>query len=292
MPKLGASCKITLLGIAMVTLASSVEVRMGKGEFSASASMAKFWEFEASSDVDVLSVSIPRYNIATHYYLFGSLDIYSSKRIEWLSGFADWAMETNLPFFPSLTPNSLLSNFVPVPSSYEVEGIDANIGVAKDVVTKPQYRLGVGVLTGFSTPFIKMQNYLDALSFYSDILEYSDTQIKTYKAGMLLEGVFRPHREWNIFAKAIYAYQRGDIRNAMVLGAMKSAGSYGAFEAGVRYTPSALNNFYISAGYQHKNWQLDSVEVEINPFPSVELSTPLGVEFSSHNSYISIGYRF
>lgn len=281
-----------LLMLTSLTWLWSVEVRVAKGEFQAKSSIQNVWNLSQKSDIDVFSMDIPHYGITEKLYLFANIDIYSSKQIEALSHYADSIMNSSIPLMPTITPNSVMENFFPLPSSYEVEGLDMNIGIAKELIGKPKYSLGAGVLTGVSTPFIKMQNYLNALNYYGELLEFTQSKMKSYKAGVMVEGSFHPNESINLYAKAIYAYQKATISNSLLNASMKSDGNYRSLDIGLRYLPSSLPNFYIGIGHSYKDWRVDTMEGQFSTLPSIDMLTPIDVEFSNSSNYFSIGYKF
>jgi len=289
---------IIALSATLASSLSALEIRYGSGEFEMSGGIQNFNDVSVKCDIDVFGVHEQHYLINDKVYLFGNLEIYSSDKVETFANYADGLMNSSLPSLPInlpfdfSTPNAFVGNFIPVPSSYEVEGVDFDIGVGVDVVQEDNYYLGIGVVTGVSTPLMKMENYFQALNFFTDILDYTETEMITYKAGLSLQAGFSPNDAIDIYTTGIYAYQTGEITNSIVDSDMDADGSYTSFEVGLRYTPSSMPNFYLSAGYKYKDWEVDSMKANIMGFETPDLMDTFDIELSSNYSYISVGYKF
>jgi len=277
-----------LIATLFFTSLHGVELRIGKGEFQTSMGIHDFWQMSAKSDIDVISISQPRYNLNETLYLFGTLDIYSSPSMEAVSQYIDTVMNATTPF--GFTPNTLLGTFVPVPNSYEIEGVDVDIGITKEMIKSRDYSFGVGVVTGFSTPIMKMENYFEAFNFYADILDYTQTKLKTYKAGIVLEGSLNLNESITLSSKATYAYQQANLTNSIMQ--FDSDGKHRTFETNVQYTPKSLKNIYLNAGYSYKDWQVDSMQGAIMGISTPNVSAVVDIELSSRYGYVGIGYKF
>jgi len=287
-----------LLGTGLSSSLYALDIQYGQGNFEATAGIQNFYSATVDCDIDVFSISEHHALISDKLYLFGRLDIYSSDKVESVASYVDEIMSTTLPSLPVSLPfdltsgNAILGNFVPIPSSYEVEGVDFDIGIGMDLVQESDYFVGVGVVTGVSTPLVKMENYFEALNYFTNLLEATRTEMTTYKFGVSLQAGYEPNEWVKLYGTGIYAYQTGEMSNSIVDSDMDSEGTYSSLEVGVRITPPSLENFYVSVGYVYKDWEVDSMQANILGFETPDAMDIFDMELSSSNLYVSVGYRF
>ena len=326
-----------MLPIAIFTISYiyGLDLRYGHGSMDVKSNIKNFMNSDVSLDVDVVSLHEEHHNIAnSDYYLFTNIDIYNSKALNQYTDFVDKFMNipilplpsvpplpsiptnpfpvplppsiiqpptviTTLPTIPD-TPNDMLGKFVPVPSSYEMNGFDMDIGIGYDVVKGDDYYLGTGISTGISMPFIKMENYLKSAEYLNKLLKTTHTDISTYKLGVSLQGGYS-FKYFNLYANGIYAYQRGKISNSIMYGSMDANGVYSSIEAGVTFHPLKLidtykdtpwSNIYMSIGYTHKEWLLDEVNGQIFGIPAPKEVTNFESSFKTDYTYLGVGYKF
>lgn len=290
---------------ALATSLHALDVRFGKGDFKASAGMKNFCNMSVKTDIDVFAINEQHAKVYDRYYLFGNLDIYSSNTVRTHANYMNQLMNTQIVDFPVDwpfdTPNDFIGQFVPVPSSYEVQGVDFDIGMGMDIVQNKAYYLGAGVVTGVSTPFMKMENYAEAANFFMDMLEKTRTDMKTYKAGLSLQAGYNPTKVINLYATGIYAYQTGEVSNSIVNSSMDTDGTYTSLDIGVRINPlklskaykhNFLSNVYVTLGYMYKNWEVDSMKGNVMGFNTPDVMNVFDVDFESNYTYFGIGYNF
>jgi hypothetical protein len=135
-----------------------------------------------------------------------------------------------------------------------------------------------------------MENYFEAFNFYADILDYTQTKLKTYKAGIVLEGSLNLNESITLSSKATYAYQQANLTNSIMQ--FDSDGKHRTFETNVQYTPKSLKNIYLNAGYSYKDWQVDSMQGAIIGISTPNVSAVVDIELSSRYGYVGIGYKF
>ncbi len=289
---------------------SALDVRVGKGDFKSTQGVDDLYDLSVSVDIDVLTLNEQHYNINdSNIYLFGNLDLYSSEQVDTFTNVINTIMNTSTPTLPinapitlpSTTPNEVLSNFVPVPSSYEVRGVDLDIGVGYDVLKDERGYLGLGMMTGISTPMMEMENYLEAMDFYTELLQETKTEMTTYKLGLSLQGGYDFTDYLDLYVTGIYAYQVGEIENAIVRSSMDAKGSYKAFDIGLRFHPATLSEqykesfwsaFYLNIGHTYKRWEVEEVKATIAGVDTPDVISYFDIGFESSYTYFGVGYSF
>ncbi len=289
---------------------SALDVRVGKGDFKSTQGVDDLYNISVSVDIDVLSLNEQHYSINdSNLYLFGNLDLYSSKQVDTYTNIVDTIMNTSTPTLPGgspitlpgTTPNEALSNFVPVPSSYEVRGVDLDIGVGYDVLKEEKGYLGLGVMTGISTPFMEMENYVEAMNFYTESLQETDTEMTTYKLGLSLQGGYDFTDYLGLYVTGIYAYQIGEIENSIVSSSMDAKGSYKSFDIGLIFHPATLSQqykeslwsaFYLNIGHAYKKWEVEEVKATIAGVDTPDVISYFDIGLESSYTYFGVGYSF
>lgn len=302
---------LTFIASILMTIdASALDIRVGKGDFTATQGMDGLYTVSAEIDLDVLSLNEQHYGLGkSGLYLFGGLDIYSSKQADSVTNVIDTIMNTStptLPFdtpiaIPTTTPNDVLGTFIPVPSSYKVHGVDFDIGVGYDVIHEKRGYLGVGVMTGISTPAMEMENYFEALNFYTKLLEQTKTDMTTYKLGLTLQGGLNMTDYLGLYATGTYAYQFGEIENSIVRSSMDAKGTYQAFDLGLKFHPLKLSEhyketlwsrLYLNIGHSYKKWEVDQMQATIIGIDTPDVFTSFDLGFESSYTYFGLGYSF
>ncbi len=198
------------------------------------------------------------------------------------------------------TPNDMLGKFVPVPSSYEMNGFDMDIGVGYDILKGDNFYLGAGISTGMSTPFLKMENYVEAMEFLKTVLDTTETDITTYKIGISFQGGYS-FEYFSLYANGIYAYQTGDMTNSLIHGSLSADGTYSSFDIGAIFQPAKMfddyadtkwSNLYVNMGYTHKEWEIDRVNASLFGISAPDAATSFEASFKTDYTYLGVGYKF
>ncbi|GEM_PF-977319 len=299
-----ASSHLLATLLLLTSTTHALEINFGKGDFQWEVGITGVYRTDVTLDIDLLKINEQHFTLNhSPYYLFGNLDIYSSKKVDQLTDIVDSIMLQSLPItpLPSLfgietdSLNAILGNLVPVPSSYKISGVDFDIGVGYDLLTSPKGYLGAGLMTGISMPFMRMENPLEAMEFIDDLLTKTHTDIKTYKAGVTLQAGYQATPELTLYTTLLYAYQTGSIKNSIIKSSMDVDGSYRAIDIGMTFAPKHTyipKKLYFNAGYSKKQWTMDSVEVEIIGVNLPGISSFLSNAFESDYLYLGVGYHF
>ena len=292
------------MGSLFISNLNAFDIRVGKGEFEWKVGMANLFDTSVNLDIDVLSINEQHLSFGqSDFYIFGNLDIYSSDSINQATDVIDNVMTQSLPNTPidnilginTNTANDILGNFVPVPSSYEISGIDFNIGVGYDVLKNEDGYFGIGLMAGVSTPFLEMENPIDAMIFTYTFLKETSTDIMTYKAGLSLQAGYDIGDNLSVYSTFIYAYQTGDIENSIVNSSMDMDGNYQALDVGLKLSPSSdssWSNLYATIGYTSKTWDVDTMEASVAGIDTPNIASVFRNDLSTDYTYFGIGYRF
>ena len=272
----------------LVSSANALDLRYGQGDFEWSGGIDGIYSSSLTLDDKVMSISEQHQNFPnSDWYYFGNIDIHSSDTLDQMTDIGDGLLDS-LPFSPGA--------IAPFPSSFEVSGVDFDIGIGYDIIKDERGYLGIGVMTGISTPFMEMHNYIDAMEFIGDILEETSTDVETYKFGISMQGAYSVTPNLSIYATGIYATQTGDMTNDIISGTFDVSGTYSSVDIGVKYYPSEViegeSNFYIKGGYAYKHWDIDEIEGGIGGIVSPNIMEIASMEMKSDYIYVGIGFSF
>jgi hypothetical protein len=272
----------------LVSSANALDLRYGQGDFEWNVGAGDFGEKSVTLDDSIISISEHHANFTdSPWYYFGNIDIHSSDTLNQITDIADGVVD-KLPFSPS--------DIGPFPSSFEVSGIDLDIGIGYDIARDENGYFGIGFVTGISTPFMEMHNYLEAYDYLSTLLEETSTDVETYKYGISLQGAYNITPEFSVYGTGIYAGQTGTLANDLIASDFDVTGTYSSLDLGVKFYPNGLmeneTNFYINAGYAYKHWEIDDMDVNIGGILSVNLSSVVNTDMTSDYVYIGIGFSF
>ncbi len=292
------------MGSLFISNLNALDVRVGKGDFEWKVGMSSLFDTSIELDIDVITLNEQHMNFEdSRYYLFGNLDIYSSDTVDKATDIIDNVMLSKMPNTPisnilgvnNTSPNDVLGNFVPVASSYEISGIDFNIGLGYDIMKSDDGYIGMGLMAGVSTPFLEMENPIDAMAFTYAFLKDTDTDVMTYKAGISLQAGYNFGENVSIYSTFIYAYQTGDIENSIVDSSMDVDGNYRALDIGLELRPSSdssWSDLYATIGYTSKAWDVDTIEATVAGIDTPNIASVFRNDLSTDYAYFGIGYRF
>jgi hypothetical protein len=177
-----------------------------------------------------------------------------------------------------------------------VSGVDLDIGIGYDLYRDQRGYFGIGVVTGLSTPFMEMKNYLEAADYINTLLEDTSTDVETYKFGVTVQMAYNLAEIFSVYATGIYAMQTGNISNELVSGDFDVTGTYASFDVGVKYYLTNLSgdesDFYAKLGYTYKHWVVDDIDGSIGGFIMPNILTNAEIDMTSDYVYIGIGYNF
>ncbi|MEA1952927.1 MAG: hypothetical protein U9O24_00855 [Campylobacterota bacterium] len=269
--------------------ANALDIRFGQGDFKWSSGISDNIKGSLTIEETVIAIHEQHKNITnTSWYYFGNLDIYSSKQLNKITNIADSIMD----FFP-LAPDDFIT---PFPSSFKLKGLDLDLGIGYDVIKNHKGYLGVGLMTGISTPFMEMNNYVDSLDAINTLLENTSTEVATYKFGLTAQAEYYINPVLSVYGTAIYATQTGEMSNELFNSSFDISGTYSSLNLGAKYSLKEIlknkNNFYINAGYSYKNWDIDDLKINFYGVDMPDIMTIISTEMSSNYFYLGAGYDF
>jgi hypothetical protein len=294
--------KIVLsLVTACITL-QAMEFRMGSATFNWQMDMT-FMHSDFDLDANVYSISEQHNNFSdTKFYYFYNADIYQSDTVDRITTFITTPLTYEYPIVGSF--NDALDEYtsVPVPADYKIRGFDINLGIGYDLFKNSQTIIGVGINTGLSLPVMKMRNLEQSIKVTYDLLEKTDTTIKTYKLGPIIHVMHNFTNQVLFYGSYTAGYQTGSIENGWIKSSLDVDGNYQALDLGVRYTPwqskhdfgwiSVDPKLFFTAGYSYKKWEIDEVEITAFNIASFSSGGVLENRFDASYWYIGIGYDF
>ncbi|MCH9814670.1 MAG: porin family protein [Epsilonproteobacteria bacterium] len=153
--------------------------------------------------------------------------------------------------------------------------------------------MGLGVVTGLSLPVMKMSNLQKSAEFLYDLLETTQTDIKTYKFGPTIQGAYKLTPKLSSYATFGFGYQTGEMKNEWFRSSIDIDGSFQALDLGVSYIPFTKHDrLKITLGYNYKSWEMDDIEVDMFNIFKVSTFGTLKNDFSTNYFYLGAAYRF
>lgn len=283
--------KYILMAIVTISSAEALEVRYGAGDFDWSGSAFGLIDSTVTLDDKIISISESHANFSdSQWYIFGNIDIHSSDRLDQITDVADGIKD----YLPSYLDD--LVGIDPFPSSFELSGIDLDIGIGYDVVHNEDGYFGIGVVTGISTPFMEMNNYIDSYKSYAELLDDTSTDVKTYKLGVSLQAGIKFNPSFMLYTTGIYAMQVGEISNEAIDSSFDVTGTYTSLDIGLEYAVESSSidsgNLYFRVGYSYKHWDIDDIESQVAGILLPDFASVLHMEMEVSYPYVAIGYRF
>ena len=277
--------------ILLAGSANALDLKYGKGDFEWSAGFAGIAEQSVTLDDNIISISEQHLNIGdSPWYIFGNIDIHNSDQLDKITDVAD-SIRESMPILPI----DIIGDIAPFPSSFKISGVDLDIGVGYDIVHNQDGYFGIGVVTGLSTPFMEMNNYLQSYNQLSELLRDTSTDVTTYKLGVSLQAAFTIADSVSIYGTGIYAMQNGDMTNKIVKGTFDVSGTYTSLDLGIRYdfeSTADNGNFYIKAGYAYKHWAIDDISGGVAGLVLPIMPSLSDMDMTVDYGYIGIGYNF
>jgi len=280
--------------------ASAIEVTLGQGSFSSTASLKGLMKADIDLDIVSLSVAQPATAIGQLPVLWSArLKLFQSGFVNQLTDFARQPVSTDIPFLGA-SADDLAASYtpVPVPTDYRIHGIDLNLRLDWPLVTSNDGYLHVGINSGVTLPFMKTRNMGQDANVFLDLLETTSTEIRSYKLGPAISAswaltpAIRLQGEWTV------NIQRGTLDNDLLGAGIDIKGRYTQFDAGVRIQPQHwprylewLQNGYLLAGYRSTRWDYDRASFSFRQ-AALTVPTELDMDFSKSSVYLGLGVSF
>ncbi len=292
---------ILSLVTAGITL-HALELRIGTATFNWQMGMT-FMQCDFDLDATVYSLSEQHNNFSdTKFYYFYNADLYQSDTMDRLTTFITQPLTYDFPVFGSFNDAVADYTSIPVPADYKIRGFDINLGVGYDLIHTKQAVVGLGINTGLSLPVMKMRNLRKSAEITYNLLDSTDTTIKTYKLGPILHAMYHMDDRLLAYGSFSAGYQTGTIENDWVRSSLDVDGTYRALDLGVRYTPwKSSRDFgwikvdaklFFTAGYSHKKWEMDEVKVDAFTIAEFRSGGLLKNSFDTGYWYAGVGYDF
>ncbi len=294
--------KIVLSFVTACTIASAMELRIGSATFNWQMGMG-FMQSDFDLDAHVWSLGEQHNSFGdSRLYYFYNADLYQSDYVDRLTTLITTPLTYDFPVFGSFNDAVADHTSLPVPADYKIRGFDLNLGIGYDLLKNDRSYLGIGINTGLSIPVLKMKNLRKSASVTYDLLDHTDTTIKTYKLGPILHAGYRPVSSLLLYASFGAGLQTGTIENGWIKSSLSVDGSYSTLDLGLRYTPWQSTRdlgwirldpkLFLTAGYTRKSWRMDDAKIKafnIAQFDSGGLFTD---SFDANYWYLGIGYDF
>lgn len=284
--------RLIFLLVISTVIASAIDFRYAKGNFVWDMGISNVLKSSIELNDKIIGINEQHKNIYdTYWYGFLNMDIHGSEKLDSVTNIMD-TFKDNIPMLPI----NHVPSFLPVPSSFEVRGIDMDIGIGHDLIHSDDGYIGLGVMTGISTPFMKMRNYEDTYKFFSMLLKDTSTDVDTHKLGATVQAEYRLNDTFSVYGTGIYASQIGKMTNSIIDSSMDVEGKYSAIDVGLKFYPSELvdENWgtYLKAGYSRKRWSVDSVKTTI---VGIDMPDPMSIfdtDMKSDYWYMGVGLDF
>ncbi len=294
--------KIVLSFVTACTIASAMELRIGSATFGWQMGMG-FMQSDFDLDAQVWSLGEQHNSFGeSRLYYFYGVDLYRSDYVDRLTTLITTPLTYDFPLFGSFNDALADHTSLPVPADYKIRGFDLNLGIGYDLLKNDRSYLGIGINTGLSLPVLKMKNLRKSASVTYDLLDHTDTTIKTYKLGPILHAGYRPASSLLLYTSFGAGLQTGTIENGWIASSLSIDGSYSTLDLGLRYTPWQSTRdlgwirldpkLFLTAGFTRKSWRMDDAKIKafnIAQFDSGGLFTD---RFDANYWYLGIGYDF
>ena len=295
--------KTFLLAVAVTTFSYGAEIRVGSGTFTSKFSISNLMGTNFDLDTKTISIANPHDNFSNSKYYFSyDADIFYSEYANKITHMVASPITTNFGSFGSINNQIAKATKLPLPSDYKMAGFDANFGIGYDLAKSDTGYFGVGVVSGFSMPIVKMKNLVKSAKLTYKVLRKTDTTLMTYKVGLGVVAGTKISDNLSLYASAAYGYQTGYIDNDWFKSSFDVDGHYDVFNIGVKYTPfkskakvtgvNFNNELYVTAGYTHKDWYATQGKVNLVNVVKAKTFGACKADFSNDQAYVGVGYNF
>lgn len=293
---------LSFVTVCTITQLHAVELRMGTASFNWKMGMT-FMHTDFDIDANLLSISEQHNNFGnSRFYYFYNADLYRSSFVDKITTLMTTPLTYEFPLVGSFNDAVADHTTVPVPADYRIRGFDLNLGAGYDLWHGTKGVFGIGVNTGLSLPVMKMKNLQKSAQITYDLLEESDTTVRTWKLGPIVHAQYQVAPQLLFYGSFSAGYQTGSIENDWIASSLNVDGSYTTLDLGIRWTPLQTSKdlgwihldpkLFITAGYGWKKWEID--DVTIDAFDIAEFSSQGLFEnsFDAKMWYLGIGYDF
>ncbi len=280
--------------------ASAIEVTLGQGSFTSTASLKGLMKADIDLSTVSLSVAQPATPVGQLPVLWSArLELFQSGFVNQATDFASQPVSTDIPLLGSsiddlaatLTP-------IPVPADYRVYGIDLDVRLDWPLIMNNKGYIRLGINSGLTLPFMETRNMGRDANVFLDLLETTSTSIRSYKLGPAISVSWAATPAIRLQGEWVVNIQRGTLENDLLGSGIDIEGRYTRFDAGIRIQPRQwphylqwLENGYLLAGYRATRWDYDKASFS---FRQASLTIPaiLDMDFTQSTIYLGLGVSF
>ena len=290
---------LVLLAMLLPTLpAHAVEVALGRGDFTTTASLQGVMRADLDLDITELSLSQPATRLGRlPLYWSARLDLFDSGFVNRVTDFASTPLRRDIPFFGG-SADDLAADYVPVPADYRIHGIDFNVDLGWPLLETPRGFIAIGANTGITLPYMKTRNVKRDANLFLDLLQTTSTEIRTYKLGPNLAARWALTPALTLDAHWLLNRQWGQLDNDLLGSGIDIEGSYHRLDIGLRLQPkqwprgfSWLRHGYLAAGFSQTRWDHDRTSINIRQ-AAASVPSELDMRFSTTVFSLGVGISF
>ena len=287
-----------LMMLLPVLPANAIEVSLGRGDFTTTASLEGVMRADFDLDITELSLSQPATRLGRlPLYWSARLDLFDSGFVNQVTDFASTPPRGDIPFLGG-SADDLAADYIPVPADYRIHGIDFNIDLGWPLLDTTQGFIAIGANSGITLPYMKTRNVERDANVFLDLLEATSTEIRTYKLGPSLMARWAPTPALTLDAHWLLNRQWGMLDNDLLGSGIDIEGSYHRLDIGLRLQPKQwprglgwLRHGYLTAGFSQTRWDHDRTTVSIQQ-AAASAPSKLDMRFSSTVFSLGIGVTF
>ena len=290
---------LALLAMLLPALpAHAVEVALGRGGFTTTASLTNVMRADLDLDITELSLSQPAARLGRlPLYWSARLDLFDSGFVNRVTDFASTPLRSDIPFLGG-SIDDVAADYVPVPADYRIHGIDFNIDLGWPLLETPRGFISIGANTGITLPYMKTRNVKRDANVFLDLLETTSTEIRTYKLGPSLTARWALTPALTLDAHWLLNRQWGTLNNDLLGSGIDIEGSYHRLDLGLRLQPKQwprglgwLRHGYLAAGFSQTRWDHDRSSISIRQ-AAASVPSELDMRFSSTVFSLGVGVSF
>lgn len=291
---------LLLLTCTIALPAAAVEVTLGRGNFTANASLKGLMEANIDLDVTSLSLAQPATQVSDSPVLWsGRLELFQSGFVNQVTDFARQPVSTDIPFLGA-SADDLATNLtpLPVPADYRVYGVDLDARLDWELISTAKGHLRLGINTGLTFPFMETRNMGQDANAFLDLLETTSTRIRSYKLGPAIGASWAISPSIRLQGDWIINLQRGTLENDLLGSGIDIEGRYTRLDANITIQPTQwprylqwLKKGYWLLGYRSTRWDYDKARFSFRQ-SSLTVPTILDMDFSKSMIYLGLGTSF
>ncbi len=280
--------------------ASGLELSLGQGTFNTQASLKGLMRADVDLDVTTLALRQPTTALGDSGWAWaGRLELFQSNTVNEFTDFASTPLTTGIPFIGA-SVDDLVDDYtpVPVPADYRVTGFDLDVSFSREVFQGDRGGIRLGINTGLTAPFMETRHLSSDANVFLDLLDLTETDIRTYKLGPVVSAYWRASPGVTLSGEWIWNRQVGSLSNDVFDGSVDIEGSYSSLDVNLKYQPAHwpaylkwLKKSYLAVGYRRATWDYDKAEFSFQQ-AAITVPAELDMSFSKTSLYAGVGFDF